>query len=483
MDKDQSFLNTRPVLVDTDPILYNSDMDNINTDPVPVTGGSLNTDNSPPIISASDFSFPGVSPGQLLDPTKPADPTDATDVDQNINIACISDEDCLQHPTVSSQCPMFCVENVCAPWNRNYPPPLTLRTGIPVKLDGFTLREDEELEKVFANPPTLYPEQMMKGKFFEVVEGADELLEVKYSKEFLKVAKRTLEDPMQPGHVLGVKDDAPVNGDTELTVDKLDGDDVTAKPQSAATVDDWWRNFPDTSNAVTQAFKHGANGRRLTAIQGQGFDRVHVASHASSPWRRNGRLSMGCTASLIGNRVLLTAAHCVFDRETGSWDPFPTFAAGQDGDDKPYGDKQVWRMIVSAGFMTCRTNDECRAHDWAVLVLRENHRLNVGYFGFSTIKDGQLNLAGYPQSKNREMWYDHCPLHSDEGAWIKHRCDTEPGNSGSAIYKIKQGKRYVVAVHGGGYTNLWNRGADVAGWTSSAGRLFDRMLASRMQYG
>jgi V8-like Glu-specific endopeptidase len=320
---------------------------------------------------------------------------------------------------------------------------------------------------VYSNAPTHFPKLMVEGKFFEAVEGAKELVEVKFSEDFLKFSK-ALEDPREPGTVPGAKEEPATTGQTE--------------------------NIPGAGTADTQVYDDAGSAstnqvfgsvRNLLAIQNQGFDRVHVGTNGARryPWRMNGRLSMGCTAALIGNRVLLTAAHCVWDKETNSWASFPTFSAGQDGATRPYGSKQVWRMTIPAGYMSCSTNNDCRAHDWAVLVLREDQALNVGYFGFSNVKDGQLNLAGYPQSKNREMWYDHCPLFSDEGAWIKHRCDTEPGNSGSAIYKIKNGNRYVVAVHGGGYTGQWNRGADVNGRTSSAGRLYDRMLAERMRYG
>jgi len=394
------------------------------------------------------------------------------------DIPCVSDEDCLQHPVLwrEKECPRFCLDGFCRPWdtNKKYPPILTLRTSIPVSHKDFKLREEEELERIYEKPPRFFDEKELNGKFFAVVQGAADMLEIKFPEEAFRAAKELqVEDGVVPGIAVDGFTDPKQEVERDLSIDK--DDDLISDPEP------WWSTYSDSGSTRTQLFEH--KGRRLTAIQNQGFDRVHVTNHASYPWRMNGRLSMGCTASLIGNRVLLTAAHCVWDRDTNSWGSFPTFAAGQDGTEQPYGRKQVFRMVIPAGYMTCRTFSSCRAHDWAVLTLREDQALNVGYFGFSTLIDGQLNLAGYPQSKNRELWYDHCPLHSDEGAWIKHRCDTERGNSGSAIYKIKNGNRYVVAVHGGGYEDRWNRGADVAGRTSSAGRLFDRMLLERMMYG
>jgi V8-like Glu-specific endopeptidase len=388
-------------------------------------------------------------------------------------IACVADEDCLQHPGLSDGCPQFCNDGFCGPRGDGSPPVLRLRTGIKVDTSRFKLREDEELERVFENPPEFFPKGMLDGRFFEVAAGANEVLEVKYPKDFFATSAKLLESSL--GSVDGDKDERPPKqGDHEDLDGDLDAPSTSSNLFGAQTF--------DTFGTAASYFGDVANRRGL-AIQGDAPDRWHPSNTASNPWRRNGRLSMGCTAALIGNRVLVTAAHCVWDRATNSWGSFPTFAAGQDGTYKPYGDVRVVRMTIPAGYQTCSTSSDCRAHDWAVLAIHRHDRLNVGYFGFSTSKGNTLNLAGYPQSKNRELWYDSCPLHSDEGKWIKHRCDTEPGNSGSGIYKITNGKRYVVAIHGGGYTDLWNRGADVDGRTSSAGRLYDRMLAYRREFG
>lgn len=224
-----------------------------------------------------------------------------------------------------------------------------------------------------------------------VGDGSNEILGVRVPDEFIAMAIKALE--RNPGMVAGL-------GDT--------GDGSREGVES--------EGFDDSNKLQTRA------------IQGVDPDRWRVTNTASNPWRRNGRLSMGCSGGLIGNRVFVTAAHCVWDKDTDAWSPWPIyFSAGQDGTTKPFGDSRVWKRTIPTKYTTCSSNDECRGYDWAVLVLYESARLNVGYFGFSKNHVSPLNIAGYPQSKNRQMWYDNCPIHSDEGKWIKHRCDTEPG--------------------------------------------------------
>eukprot|EP00808_Paulinella_micropora_P021952 g5628.t1 len=150
---------------------------------------------------------------------------------------------------------------------------------------------------------------------------------------------------------------------------------------------------------------------------------------------------MGCTGTLISNKVIATAAHCVYDCATSNWQPWPiSFTPGQDNSERPYGTKSVWKMtvpalssffILFAGCYTSCSGSACSNCDYARLVLSET-----------------LNL-GYPQSKNQELWYDSCPINGDSGDYLTHKCDTEPGNSGSGIYKISAGGRYLIAVHDG----------------------------------
>lgn len=423
-------------------------------------------------------------------------------------VRCISDEDCLQRET-REMCPLFCIDGICKPHNKPHPPVLRLKTGEKADFSKFKLREGEELEKVYEDPPVFFPRVSNDPKhehFFELTDGSDDILEVRYPADFFRLAQKNLENPKFPGHVDGRGDESTTtDGDVERGFRSPfdDDDDLPTTVGTTTTMPSTTTTMPSTT---TTGFDFGdffASGRgrrrllqaeqeeedtnrRLLAIQDESPDRWRVTNTEDHPWRRNGRLSVGCTGAMIGNRVLVTAAHCVWDRDTNSWASFPIyFAAGQDGSTyKPYGDARVWKMTIPRGYQTCSSNNECRAHDWAVLVLYDWAALSVGYFGFSThIGSSRLNLAGYPASKSRQLWYDHCPLYSDEGDWIKHRCDTERGNSGSGIYKIVSGSRYIVAIHGGGYAYSWNRGADVDGDTSSAGRLFDRMLAYRQEFG
>src|SRR5205807_613773 len=91
-------------------------------------------------------------------------------------------------------------------------------------------------------------------------------------------------------------------------------------------------------------------------------DRVRISPTMSYPFRAIGYLftqypslaegyGKGCSATLIGTRYLLTAAHCLYNEEAGEWSTHVTFYPGMDGDRSPYGSFAAQTWSVPSGYI------------------------------------------------------------------------------------------------------------------------------------
>lgn len=215
-----------------------------------------------------------------------------------------------------------------------------------------------------------------------------------------------------------------------------------------------------------------AEGRVVQGQTGNGHGTwQRVTATKNHPWRTIGRLSTGCTATLVGPRTLLTAAHCVFNVEKQEWTNVNKlrFAPGQKNKEnwwqdlwggsnsaKPFGELNVQMITISNNWIQHGITE----YDWAIITLPK--ATGLGWLGFtaasdSTWKNGfTMNLAGYPASKEQQMWYDYCPTKGEytTSKTFQHHCDTEGGNSGSGVYRKMDGSRYVVGVHCWGSDNV-----------------------------
>lgn len=155
-----------------------------------------------------------------------------------------------------------------------------------------------------------------------------------------------------------------------------------------------------------------------------------------------GRLMRGnsyCTATLIGRRLLLTAAHCVVDKDTRT--PYPlselSFIAGA-GTTHP---KPAVGIV--AGELGGTHTDANRAWDWALLTLSENLGDQTGWIPLRAASPRELTqlqsgltLVGYSgdlANGNIPSTHYGCSIHSVSRGVIEHDCDMTPGASGGPI--------------------------------------------------
>ena len=85
----------------------------------------------------------------------------------------------------------------------------------------------------------------------------------------------------------------------------------------------------------------------------------------------------------------------------------------------------------------------------------------MGTYGYATYSDADLkssiaNLAGYPESKpdgsaaNGTQWYDAGNVVNVDDSFIYYYLDTQPGESGSCVYRSLGEQRYAMAIHTAG---------------------------------
>lgn len=203
-------------------------------------------------------------------------------------------------------------------------------------------------------------------------------------------------------------------------------------------------------------------------------DRVQITNMATYPWRahasllvtaRDGSMWIG-TGWFIGPHTLMTAGHVVFIKNSGvpnrdGWVRSIQVMPGRNGSTLPYG------SVTSSNFRSVNgwTANGDENYDYGAIILPTNLGNTTGWFGFGVYDDATLtsstgNISGYPGDKpSGTQWYAARRIASVGSRKVYYDIDTAGGQSGSAVYRIVNGKRYAVAIHayGGAVTNSGTR--------------------------
>jgi|GEM_PF-3522273 len=212
------------------------------------------------------------------------------------------------------------------------------------------------------------------------------------------------------------------------------------------------------------------------------------------PWRALGVLvpdgtntanvpAVNCSATKIGERHLLTSAHCVFTEGGGEgslmkkdwWpggDGLKKTISG--GDPSPNGFKNIQWYYYDKKYV----NSGWDSRDFSVLVLYDSAATcGLGWFGYrvdNSLAGSMMWNFGYPgqsQTCSASPRADHkcggsmygmeAKITRTEVPYLFYKHDVTPGHSGSALYDFNGGNRQLVGIVKGDYTGVENRGIKI----------------------
>jgi hypothetical protein len=195
---------------------------------------------------------------------------------------------------------------------------------------------------------------------------------------------------------------------------------------------------------------HGKGALLETARKDEYFFNIAPASGGVNEaiWPNNlvGYLSMGCTGTQIGPRVVATAAHCLYTAETRAWQSVPDlfWKPGRPSATGTFWAQDIWISYEFHNFLSYNPR-----YDWGVVVLKTPNN-NFLSFASRTPLPATLLHQGYPDIKKPDQWKDSCAPYLDDGVNFFHKCDINPGSSGGPMFD----PNYVlIGVQSGHYAD------------------------------